>query len=86
MNTFFPNRPEANPAVDWPRSAKVAWSQVAKLLHLPGQSADGSTLATQLEKYRHSPDGLTVSGAGVINYRSQQRQKSLNRLVVQQPN
>jgi membrane peptidoglycan carboxypeptidase len=57
-----PNQPQANPAVDWPRFTKAAWSQVAKLLHLPGQSAGGSTLATQLEKYRHSPDGLTVSG------------------------
>ncbi|OYU07925.1 MAG: glycosyl transferase family 51 [Pseudomonas sp. PGPPP1] len=57
-----PTQPQANPAVDWPRFAKAAWSQVAKLLHLPGQSAGGSTLATQLEKYRHSPDGLTVSG------------------------
>ncbi|NWD99458.1 MULTISPECIES: transglycosylase domain-containing protein [Pseudomonas] len=57
-----PTQPQANPAVDWPRFAKAAWSQVAKLLHLPGQSAGGSTLATQLEKYRHSPDGLTLSG------------------------
>ena len=57
-----PAQPEANPAVDWPRFAKAAWSQVAKLLHLPGQTAGGSTLATQLEKYRHSPDGLTLSG------------------------
>jgi membrane peptidoglycan carboxypeptidase len=55
--------PQLNPAVDWPRFAKAAWSQVAKLLSLPGQSAGGSTLATQLEKYRHSPDGLTLSGA-----------------------
>jgi len=53
---------ELNPAVDWPRFAKAAWSQVAKLLALPGQSAGGSTLATQLEKYRHSPEGLTGSG------------------------
>ncbi|XVO88538.1 transglycosylase domain-containing protein [Pseudomonas palleroniana] len=58
-----PAAPQANPAVDWPRFAKAAWSQVAKTLHLPGQSAGGSTLATQLEKYRHSPDGLTLSGA-----------------------
>jgi membrane peptidoglycan carboxypeptidase len=58
-----PKQPLANPAVDWPRFGMAAWSQVAKLLHLPGQSAGGSTLATQLEKYRHSPDGLTVSGA-----------------------
>ena len=57
-----PKEPLTNPAVDWPRFAMAAYSQVAKLLHLPGQSAGGSTLATQLEKYRHSPDGLTVSG------------------------
>ncbi len=61
-----PKRPMANPAVDWPRFAKAAWSQVAKLLHLPGQTAGGSTLATQLEKYRHSPDGLTLSGGEKI--------------------
>jgi membrane peptidoglycan carboxypeptidase len=61
-----PAQPRANPAVDWPRFAKAAWSQVAKLLHLPGQTAGGSTLATQLEKYRHSPDGLTLSGGEKI--------------------
>ena len=61
-----PNDPNANPAVDWPRFAKAAYTQVAKYLALPGQSAGGSTLATQLEKYRHSPDGLTVSGAEKI--------------------
>ncbi|WPN59167.1 transglycosylase domain-containing protein [Pseudomonas sp. P9_31] len=61
-----PRQPLANPAVDWPRFGMAAWSQVAKLLRLPGQSAGGSTLATQLEKYRHSPDGLTVSGAEKI--------------------
>jgi membrane peptidoglycan carboxypeptidase len=58
-----PKQPLANPAVDWPRFGMAAWSQVAKLLRLPGQSAGGSTLATQLEKYRHSPEGLTASGA-----------------------
>lgn len=61
-----PNDPNANPAVDWPRFAKAAYTQVAKYLALPGQSAGGSTLATQLEKYRHSPDGLTVSGSEKI--------------------
>jgi membrane peptidoglycan carboxypeptidase len=61
-----PKEPLANPAVDWPRFGMAAWSQVAKLLHVPGQSAGGSTLATQLEKYRHSPDGLTVNGAEKI--------------------
>ncbi|MCO8170665.1 penicillin-binding protein [Pseudomonas sp. 21LCFQ02] len=62
-NLLDPQQPLANPAVDWPRFVKAAWSQVAKLLSLPGQSAGGSTLATQLEKYRHSPDGLTLTGA-----------------------
>jgi membrane peptidoglycan carboxypeptidase len=61
-----PAQPLANPAVDWPRFGLAAWSQLAKWLHLPGQSAGGSTLATQLEKYRHSPDGLTLSGAEKI--------------------
>ena len=61
-----PKQPLANPAVDWPRFGMAAWSQVAKVLHLPGQSAGGSTLATQLEKYRHSPEGLTASGAEKI--------------------
>ncbi len=61
-----PRQPLANPAVDWPRFGMAAWSQLAKMLHVPGQSAGGSTLATQLEKYRHSPDGLTVSGAEKI--------------------
>lgn len=57
---------QANPAVDWPRFAKAAWSQLARQLHLPGQTAGGSTLATQLEKYRHSPEGLTLSGSEKI--------------------
>jgi len=61
-----PRQPLANPAVDWPRFGMAAYTQVAKMLHLPGQSAGGSTLATQLEKYRHSPDGLTVSGGEKI--------------------
>ncbi|KAA0014548.1 penicillin-binding protein [Billgrantia pellis] len=53
--------PYVNPAVDWPRFTKAAISQVGRALDLPGQAAGGSTLATQLEKYRHSPRGLTGS-------------------------
>ena len=56
-----PEQPLANPAVDWPRFVMAAVSQVGKLLDMQDQSAGGSTLATQLEKYRHSPDGLTLS-------------------------
>ncbi|RCV90837.1 transglycosylase domain-containing protein [Billgrantia montanilacus] len=53
--------PYANPAVDWPRFTMAAVSQVGRALDVSGQSSGGSTLATQLEKYRHSPDGLTGS-------------------------
>ncbi len=54
-------QPLSNPAVDWPRFAMAAVTQIGKKLDVQGQSAGGSTLATQLEKYRHSPDGLTLS-------------------------
>ncbi len=54
-------QPLSNPAVDWPRFAMAALTQVGKKLDFQGQSAGGSTLATQLEKYRHSPDGMTLS-------------------------
>ncbi|MBZ0331802.1 transglycosylase domain-containing protein [Halomonas sp. ANAO-440] len=53
--------PYANPAVDWPRFTMAAVSQVGRALDVTGQSSGGSTLATQLEKYRHSPGGLTGS-------------------------
>lgn len=54
---------EANPAVDWPRFSKAALSQIGKYVGMQDQSAGGSTLATQLEKYRHSPDGITHAPA-----------------------
>lgn len=54
-------RTHVNPAVDWPRFAKAALSQIGKKLEVQDDAAGGSTLATQLEKYRHSPNGLTIS-------------------------
>lgn len=50
---------QANPVMDWPRFVMAALSQVGKVLSVGGQSAGGSTLATQIEKFRHSPQGLT---------------------------
>ena len=51
--------PRRNPAIEWDRLAAVLRDSVAKLvdpgLNLPG----GSTLATQIEKYRHAPAGRT---------------------------
>lgn len=54
-------QPWLNPAVDWPRFSKAAWSQLQRRLDDQADSSGGSTLATQIEKYRHSPDGLTSS-------------------------
>ncbi len=51
--------PTRNPAVDWTRLTLAVGEQ---LLHLVGKAHDtpgGSTLATQIEKYRHSPSGRT---------------------------
>lgn len=64
--SLLADEPLANPAVDWPRFVKAALSQAGKVLDMPGQSAGGSTLATQLEKYRHSPSGLTLSAGEKI--------------------
>ncbi len=54
-------QPQVNPAVDWPRFTKAALSQLGRALEIQDNSAGGSTLATQIEKYRHSPGGRTPS-------------------------
>lgn len=57
------SRPYRNPAVEWTRLGwAVVQAGVAKLI--PGHGVPGaSTLATQMEKYRHSPGGQTSSAA-----------------------
>lgn len=50
-----------NPVVDWNRLAKAAIFYAGSKLGLPLQVEGGSTLATQIEKYRHSSDGRTNS-------------------------
>ncbi|MFP2769347.1 transglycosylase domain-containing protein [Oceanisphaera sp. KMM 10153] len=56
-------QPQVNPAVDWPRFIKAALSQLGRALEIQDDSAGGSTLATQIEKYRHSPGGRTPSAS-----------------------
>lgn len=51
-----------NNAINWGRFAKAAGEQLLKKLHLGGNAPGGSTLATQTEKFRHSPDGITRTG------------------------
>jgi membrane peptidoglycan carboxypeptidase len=50
--------PRRNPAIEWDRFARAALVQISGG---DGESRGpgGSTLATQIEKYRHSPGGLT---------------------------
>jgi membrane peptidoglycan carboxypeptidase len=58
--------PRANAAVDWPRLAKASLLYAGSRVGLAGHVEGGSTLATQLEKYRHTPDGRTESPADKI--------------------
>jgi len=51
--------PKHNPAVDWGRLTRVAAGQSMRQIGLGGGRAGGSTLATQIEKFRHSPGGRT---------------------------
>jgi len=53
--------PARNPAVEWDRFAKALIDRVAHVLNSDHRFAGGSTLATQLEKFRHSPEGRTAT-------------------------
>ena len=58
LDTEYPKR---NPAVEWGRLAKAVADRAAHALDSDRDSPGGSTLATQIEKYRHSPEGRTSS-------------------------
>ena len=53
--------PERNPAVEWDRLANAVLIKARTALTGDGRSPGGSTLATQIEKYRHSSEGRTSS-------------------------
>ncbi|WP_440534495.1 transglycosylase domain-containing protein [Variovorax sp. YR566] len=53
--------PQRNPALDPERFAKAALEQALRAVSLGQSATGGSTLATQIEKYRHSPQGRTGS-------------------------
>jgi len=68
MLLFIENRglldekmPVMNPAVDWVRLAKAFVETGRKVIDSNHSVPGGSTLATQMEKYRHSDGGLTLS-------------------------
>jgi len=54
----FPTR---NPAVEWDRLAQALLEKGISLVDTDRNVPGGSTLPTQIEKYRHSPEGLTGS-------------------------
>ncbi|WP_430765367.1 transglycosylase domain-containing protein [Pseudomonas citronellolis] len=54
-------RPYLNPAIDWSRFSQAAVAQAGRLVGMGNHAPGGSTLATQIEKYRHSVDGRTNS-------------------------
>ena len=82
--------PRRNPAIEWDRLLH------ATLLQLRGGDADGrgpggSTLATQIEKYRHSPGGRTtgpleklrqIGSASLRAYRNGEDTRSARRAIL----
>nr|WP_233151667.1 transglycosylase domain-containing protein [Pelomonas sp. KK5] len=57
-----PEHPKRNPAIEWDRFSKAVLDQARHLVDDSHRAPGGSTLATQIEKYRHSPEGRTDSG------------------------
>lgn len=53
--------PRRNPALEWDRLAKALVTYPLRYVLPDYRSPGASTLATQLEKVRHSPDGVTRS-------------------------
>ena len=53
--------PTLNPAVEWDRFGFATLQMMANKLGISDSSPGGSTLATQIEKYRHSSSGYTNS-------------------------
>ena len=56
-----PNASRRNPAVEWDRLAKAFGDMTIHWFRPSEPIAGGSTLATQIEKVRHSPEGRTSS-------------------------
>ena len=56
-----PGSPLRNPAVEWDRLAQAVLGRLHRVVNPGAAAPGGSTLATQIEKYRHSPEGRTRS-------------------------
>lgn len=56
-----PNQPNRNPAIDWGRFGRAVADQALHVVNRHQARPGGSTLATQIEKFRHSPGGRTAT-------------------------
>ncbi|HTD06732.1 transglycosylase domain-containing protein, partial [Undibacterium sp.] len=56
-----PQYPKRNPAVEWDRFTLAVMNKGMQVFSGDARTPGGSTLATQIEKYRHSPEGRTSS-------------------------
>ena len=54
-------QPDRNPAIDWGRFGRALSDQALRLVNRNQHTPGGSTLATQTEKFRHSPGGRTAT-------------------------
>lgn len=51
-----------NPAIEWPRFLNATLGYGLKKVGISYEHSGGSTLATQIEKFQHAPNGITGSG------------------------
>lgn len=58
LDTRYPTR---NPAINWSRLDRAVFDQAIRVVEPSHDAPGASTLVTQIEKYRHSPDGRTAS-------------------------
>ncbi|MFM0740890.1 transglycosylase domain-containing protein [Paraburkholderia xenovorans] len=56
-----PDQPNRNPALDWGRFSRALVDQGARVFNRHQATPGGSTLATQIEKFRHSAGGRTAT-------------------------
>ncbi|VVE46906.1 glycosyl transferase family 51 [Pandoraea communis] len=60
-NLLDADQPSRNPAIDWGRFSRALYDQGVRMFVRSQPSPGGSTLATQIEKFRHSPGGRTAT-------------------------
>jgi membrane peptidoglycan carboxypeptidase len=56
-----PDQPNRNPAIDWGRFSRALADQGLRVFNRHQSAPGGSTLATQIEKFRHSAGGRTAT-------------------------